>query len=197
MADAPNEVGRAWLNETIRHEIEFVFLDIAGQPMRVTTGPYSVSFPAGFSDDEDLNGKTFEAVDGRFVGIGPIHQKEDGADTVTASLSGLAGIDDETMTIIGNKANWQGRDARIWKALLNPDDPTELVSIWAHHSGYMAVPKITGNAETQTIALDIESWLAFLTQPSNRTYLNQRLFDPGDTSADQAIAIANGAGQPK
>lgn len=43
------------------------------------------------------------------------------------------------------------------------------------------------------INLEVETYLAFFGQASNRTYLDQQLFDPGDRSAELAIAIANGA----
>ena len=41
--------------------------------------------------------------------------------------------------------------------------------------------------------MSVESYLAFFGQASNRTYLDQQSYDPGDQSAALAIAIANGA----
>ncbi|RDE05442.1 hypothetical protein [Sphingomonas aracearum] len=47
----------------------------------------------------------------------------------------------------------------------------------------------------QWIEVTIESYLATLTAASNRTYLDQADFDPGDNSAALTIACANGAGR--
>jgi hypothetical protein len=60
----------------------------------------------------------------------------------------------------------------------------------------MSVPKIVGDQTSQTISLDVESYIGFLGQASGRTYLDQDQFDPADKSAELAIAIANGAAQP-
>ena len=44
----------------------------------------------------------------------------------------------------------------------------------------------------QTITLTMESWLSFMTQASNRTWLAQTEYDPDDLSAEASIAIFNG-----
>ena len=49
-----------------------------------------------------------------------------------------------------------------------------------------------GSASEQKISVTIESYLAVLSQPSNRTYMDQSRYDSGDNSAAAAIAIANG-----
>jgi hypothetical protein len=157
----------------------------------VTDAPYSFTF-AG-TGDEDLDGFTFEAVDARVVSVSDVKAKEGGSDTLTLTLSGLAGVDGDTMSAIANRANYQGRDARLWKAMLDPVELTTIGQIWPYYTGYMAVPKISGDKASQTISLEIETYLAFFSQASNRTYLDQLSFDPGDHSAELAIAIANGA----
>jgi len=189
--NGPDLAAQAALAERVRRPVTFCFLDIAGEPVRVTDAPYSFTF-AG-TGDEDLDGFTFEAVDARVVSVGDVKAKEGGTDTLTLTLSGLAGIDGETMNSIGNRANYQGRDARLWKAMLDPVELTRIGAIWPYYTGYMAVPKISGDQTSQTISLEIETYLAFFGQASNRTYLDQASFDPGDLSAELAIAIANGA----
>lgn len=165
------------------------FLDILGDPIRVTTAPRSLSFTG--TGDSDLDGFTFSAVDPKFISVGQITMKEGGADTVTCTLSGLIGIDTTLLNQIGTKANWQGRVARLWQVQLTPDF-SQIGNVWPWFTGYMTVPKIVGDASSQTIQLDIESFLSFLTAPSNRTYLSQPEFDSGDTSANASIAAANG-----
>jgi hypothetical protein len=193
MDTRPDGAASDALGADVRRPVNFVFLDIAGEPLRVTDAPYSVTFQN--TGDEDLDGFTFDALDPRVVGVGPVKAKESGTDTVTCFLSGLAGLDDETMTALGNKASYQGRDARLWKAMYDPATLTRIGALWSYYTGYMSVPKITGDKTRQVISLDIESYLGFFTQASNRTLLDQQSFDPGDTSAELAIAIANGASQ--
>lgn len=183
------------LGRDVRRPITIAWLDILGEPIRVTNAPYSLTF-AG-TGDEDLDGFTFSAVDPRFVSIGPVKMKEGGSDTVTLKLSGLPVIDDDTLTTIGDKANWQGRPARLWRAMLDPADLSRLGAVWGFYTGFMNVPTITGDKTSQVIALEVESFAGFFTQASNRSYLQQDLYDPGDRSAELAIAIANGATRRK
>lgn len=165
------------------------FLDILGDPIRVTTAPYDIAFSA--TGDADLDGFTYSAVDPKLISVGEVTMREGGAETVTCTLSGLIGVDTTLLNQIGDKANWQGRAARLWQMQLG-DDLAQVGNTWPWFTGYMTVPKITGDQKTQTIQLDIESFLSFITAPSNRSYLSQPLFDSGDTSANASIACANG-----
>ncbi len=165
------------------------FLDILGEPIRVTTAPYSITFSG--TGDEDLDGYTFSAIDPEFISVSSITMKEGGADTVTCTLSGLLGIDTDLLNQIGNKANWQGRVMRLWQLQLN-EALTQVGAVWPWFTGYMTVPKIVFDKTSQTIQLDVESYLAFLTAASNRSYLSQAEFDSGDLSAAASIACANG-----
>lgn len=187
----PDDAAQAALAAAVRRPVSFCFLDVAGDPVRVTDAPYSFSFSG--TGDEDLDGFTFSAVDPRMVSIGTVKAKEGGSDTLTLQLSGLAGLDDDMMTALGNRANYQGRVCRLWRAMLNPVNLTQIGSIWSYHTGYMSVPVITGDDAGQIISLDVETYLAFFSQATNRTYLDQAAYDPTDTSAALAIAIANGA----
>lgn len=192
MPSQPDALAAAALGDDVRRPATFVWLDIAGEPIRVTNAPYSTYF-AG-TGDPDLDGHTFDAVDSRFVGVSPIKVKEDGTDTVTLTLSGLAGVDDDLMTTIGSKANFQGRDCRIWHGMLDPDTFARIGTMWCFYTGYMTMPRIVGDKSSQTILLEVESYLAFVKRASGRTYLDQASYDPLDLSAELAIAIANGAG---
>lgn len=187
----PDDAANAALAAHVRRPVTFCFLDVGDEPIRVTNAPYPFTFTG--TGDEDLDGHTFQAVDPRFVNVGPVKAKEGGTDTLTLQLSGLAGVDDDLMNDIGDRARWAGRDARLWRALLHPHDLTRIGAIWTYYTGYMSVPMIGGDRTSQTISLEIETYLAFFGQSSNRTYLDQRDFDPGDLSAELAIAIANGA----
>lgn len=191
----PDAAAAAAPAAAVRRPVTFAWLDILGEPVRVTDAPYSATF-AG-TGDVDLDGFTFDAVDGRVVSVGVVKAKEGGTDTLTLELSGLNGVDGELLNQLGTRSNWQGRDARLWKALLDPANPAVILSIWPYYTGYMAVPKIVGDSRSQTIQLEVESYLAFFGQASNRTYLDQASYDPGDHSAELAIAVANGAAKRK
>jgi hypothetical protein len=191
----PSPLAAEALNAGTRRPVTFCYLDIAGEPVRVTDAPYDVTFVD--TGDDDLDGHTFMAVDGRVVSVGVVKAKEGGSDTLTLELSGLQGVDGDLMNQIGTRSNWQGRDARLWKAMLDPVTLAFIGAVWPYYTGYMAVPKIVGDQNSQTISLDVETYLAFFSQASNRTYLDQDLYDPNDRSAELAIAIANGANKPK
>ena len=191
MSPRPDEAAQGALAADVRRPVTFCFLDLASGPIRVTNAPYSFSF-AG-TGDEDLDGFTFDAVDPRVVSVGTVKAQEGGSDTLLLTLSGLAGVDDELMNELGDRANWAGRDCRLWRAMLDPQNLTRVGAIWSYYTGYMSVPKIVGDRSTQTIQLSVESYLAFFSAASNRTYLDQQSYDPGDRSAELAIAIANGA----
>jgi hypothetical protein len=165
------------------------YLDILGDPIRVTTAPGSIPFTG--TGDADLDGFTFSAVDPEFISVSPVTMKEGGADTVTCTLSGMVGVDTGLLNQIGNKANWQGRVARLWQLQLN-EDLTQVGAVWPWFTGYMTVPKIVGDKTTQTISLEIESYLSFIRTASGRSYLNQADYDSGDLSAAASIACANG-----
>ncbi|WP_298810627.1 hypothetical protein [uncultured Sphingomonas sp.] len=188
---APDSAGAIALAARLRHPVTFCFLDIRDEPVRVTNAPYAFTFAN--TGDVDLDGFTFEEVDPRVVSVGTVKARDGGSDTLALELSGLPGVDAELIEQIGTRANWQGRDARLWKAMLDPEDPTRILSLWSYYTGYMAVPRIGGDRSSQTITLEVETYLAFFGQASNRTYLDQSSFDPGDRSAELSIAIANGA----
>lgn len=191
MQSRPDQAAQAALAADVRRSVTFCFLDLADGPVRVTNAPYNFTFSG--TGDEDLDGFTFTAVDPRMVTVGSVKAAEGGSDTLVLTLSGLAGVDDELMTQLGDRTNFIGRDCRLWRAMLHPEDLTQIGALWSYYTGYMSVPRVVGDRSSQTIQLSVESYLAFFGQASNRTYIDQSSFDPGDRSAEVAIAIANGA----
>lgn len=169
----------------------FAFLDILGGAVRVTNLPFSIEFAPDETGDEDLDGYVFEALDHRLTGVSDIQYKEGGADTVSITLAGMVGVDDELLTLIGDKTNWQGRLCRLWRVMLDAEDKP-IGGYWSFFTGYMSVPKIVGDRGSQAMVIDVETYLSFLTAPSNRSYLNQSDYDPEDLSAEASIAVANG-----
>lgn len=185
----PDAAAQAAIAEDVVRPVWLGFLDILGDPIRVTTAPFDVSF-AG-TGDPDLDGQTFRATDPTWISVSPVIAKEGGGDQVTVTLSGILGIDTDLLNQIGAKANWQGRDARLW-AMVVDEANQRIGGVWNYYTGVMMVPKIVGDRHSQTIQLTVDSYLAFIGEASNRTYLSQAEYDPGDLSAAASIAIANG-----
>jgi hypothetical protein len=162
----------------------FCFLDIVGDPVRATTWPANVTFPV-------VSGQTFSAVDPDFVDISEVKNQEGGSETVTASVSGLLLPDNELLNLIGDPANWRGRVARLWLGLYNEQN-VQQGAVWNYYTGRMVSLEIRAAPDSQTIQISIENYLAALGGASNRTYLDQQLYDPDDLSAAAKIMAANG-----
>lgn len=185
----PGAAASATLAAVVVKPAFLCWADFVGDPLFATTWPSTLT-PAGTGDPE-LDGKTFSAIDPQFVDIGPVKQSEGGSDTVTATLSGLVGPDTDLLNLIGNTANWRGRVFRLWQGIYNAED-VQQGAFWSYHTGTMVAASIRGDPAQQLIEIKVEGYLASLTAASNRTYLDQAYYDPGDLSAEVAIAAANG-----
>lgn len=180
----------AALGGAVLRPVTFAWLDVLGDALRATTAGFTIAVPPGTTGDAEFDGQTFDGIDARLVEIGPVSHAAGGSDTLTLSLSGLIAVDAELLNLMADRANWQGRVARLWHGLLS--DAGALTAVWPYYTGYMMVPRLRGDADGQTIELSIENYLALLSEPSGRSYLDQAEFDPGDRSAGAAIAVANG-----
>lgn len=167
----------------------FAWLDFLGDPVRANTSGADVT-PSG-TGDPDLDGRLFVGISGALVTVSPVKFAEGGSESVTAELSGIPGVDDATLALLANPTNWQGRDARLWRVIRNAAN-VQQGGFHAYYTGKMTSVSVAGGASEQRIRVTIESYLAALSQSSNRTYLDQSRYDPGDESARAAIAIANG-----
>ena len=185
----PDATAQAQLDAAVNEPAYVAFLDLVGDPIRVTTAPYGLSFSS--TGDADLDGNTFYAQEGLFMDVSPVEAKEGGGSSVTCTISGMLDLDEETLDIIGTKSNWQGRTFRLWALMLDPDG-APVGNIWSLYTGYMTVPKIIGDKDSQTIMMTVESWLSFMSAASGRSWLIQTKYDEDDLSAEASIAIANG-----
>jgi hypothetical protein len=185
----PDATHSAALDAEFIKPIWFGFLDILGDPVRANTSGANIT-PTG-TGDADLDGLEFLGVSARFVSVSPIKIKQGGSDAVTAELSGIQGLDDDDLELLTTPANWRGRDARLWRIVRNSANEQQ-GGFYSYYTGKMVALTHSGNSEGQTIRITIESYLAVFAEASNRSYLDQSRFDPGDESARAAIAIANG-----
>jgi hypothetical protein len=189
MSDRPDAPTLAALGQPYVRPRFFAWLDIVGDPVRVTTSATPVTFSG--TGDPDLDGFTFDALDPEFVSVSPVKSGPGGGDTVTATLSGLIGPNSDLLNLLGNRANWRLRTARLWWRVVDPATGLE-GGIVSYFTGQMLRMPIRGDGEEQTISLEIETYLASISRASNRTYLDQAQFDPADRSAEVAIPVANG-----
>lgn len=186
----PDATASAILDAQAIRPVFFAYLDVVGDPLRANTSGHSIELSA--TGDPDLDGLVFEGVDPTFVDIGSVRFKDGGADSVTAKLSGIASLDTDLLNLIGDEANWLGRTGRLWR-IIRDENGAQVGAIQHYYTGWMTSLTIVGADDgSQTIQVALESYLAAYTAPSNRTYLDQSVYDPGDQSAKGAIAIANG-----
>lgn len=185
----PDATAAAALDARVIKPIFIGYLDIVGDPVRANTSGADITFSG--AGDPDLDGNTFVGISAKFIDVSPIKAASGGSETVTASLSGLPVIDEETLDIIGNSANWQGRPARLWRIIRNAAN-VQQGGIQHYYTGYMTALDIASEPDNQVIKISIESYLAAFSQASGRSYLDQARYDAGDLSAMAAIAIANG-----
>lgn len=176
------------LEEEILRWRVLAYADFVGDTLRATSAPRDVVI--GASGDAELDG-IYDSYPADLIAISNVKHNEDGSDTVTMSMSGLIVNNVTFLNLIGNKANWQGRIARLW--FYNVDANEQLVGSYIpYYTGYMNDIQISGDPASQTVAVSIENYLSSISGGSNKTYMNQKDFDSGDNSAAATIAAANG-----
>lgn len=174
----------------------FAWMDIDGDPVRAVSGVQDLAFGANETGDPDLDGKTFLAIPGDLVDVSDVSHSQEGSETVTARLRGIPVEDGGLLDIVGQKAKWRKREARLWFRALDPidDKATQFtpLPIQRYYSGYLINLSVETSADEQVIVATIENYQAALSEGSGLTYLHQSEFDPGDESAEQTLAAANG-----
>ena len=107
-------------------------------------------------------------------------------------MSGLIVNNVDFLNTIGNRANWQGRTARLWWYVVDENE-NQIGQPYSYYTGYMNDIMINGSPDSQTITLTIEHYLVTLSVTTGKTYAMQKEYDAGDESASRAISAANGA----
>lgn len=166
------------------------YLDVVGDPLRVTTALYDKTFSG--TGDADLDGRTFLSIPANLISVSPVEHTESGSNQVTASMSGLIVNNQAFLNTIGNKANWQGRTARLWWYVVDENENQIGSEVYGYYTGYMNDLTINGSPDAQTVTMSIEHYLVTLTNASSKTYQMQKEYDAGDLSATLSISVANG-----
>lgn len=185
MVDATTQ---AALEATVVNWRVLIYADFVGDVLRGTSGLYNKTISG--SGDSELDG-TYDSFSHDLINVSTVKHNESGSDTVTIAMSGLVVNNADFLAIIGDKSKWQGRIARLWFYCVDQNE-NQVGSIIPYYTGYMNEVGISGNAESQTVTLTIENYLASIAGAQNKTYLIQNIFDAGDLSAETSIAAANG-----
>lgn len=185
----PDATAIAALSADVIKPVFFAWLDILGDPVRANTSGADVT-PAS-TGDADLDGRLFIGISGALVEVSSVQFSQGGSESVTAQLSGIPELDAGTLALIENRANWQGRNARLWRVIRNAAN-VQQGGYHAYYTGKITMLTHSSGDGGEVLTATIESYLAVFSQASNRTYLSQERFDAGDLSARAAIAIANG-----
>lgn len=184
MVDATTQ---AALEATVVNRRVLIYADFVGDVLRGTSGIYDKTVS---SSDSELNG-TYESFSNNIIDVGAVSHNETGSDTVSISMGGLVVNNAAFLAIIGDKAKWQGRSARLWFYCVDQDE-VQIGSIIPYYTGYMNDITIAGDANSQVVTLTIENYLVSLAGAQNKTLLQQKIFDSGDESGAASIAAANG-----
>lgn len=167
----------------------FIFIDIVGDPIRVTT--YGSDVTIAGSGDSELDG-TYVAANSQILKVGEVTQSDNGSDTLTVELSAILGIDTTLMNEIGDKTKWQGRPVRLWFRLYDETGTTAQGGYVPYYTGYASAVDVNFAPEDQAFRLKVENYLSAFNQASHRSYMNQKDYDAADTSAAASMAAANG-----
>jgi len=89
----------------------FIWVDVVGDPIRITTFGQDTTFSS--TGDADLDGNLFHSFDHRVISVGDISNTDNGSDTLPVTLSGIPSIDSALMTEIAVTSNWRGRTVRV------------------------------------------------------------------------------------
>ena len=179
----------AALSGDVIKPVFFVWLDILGDPVRANTSGANITITG--SGDPELDGFEFLGIGSDVVDVSAVSFATGGSEPVTMKLSGIAGVDNDLLSVIADPANWRGRVARLWRMIRNADN-VQQGGFHAYYTGRIAQLSHSSENGGQIVTCTVESYLAALSAASNRTYLDQERYDAGDLSARATIAVANG-----
>lgn len=185
----PDSAASAALHAQVIRPVWLGFLDFLTEPVRVNTSGASITFSG--TGSSDLDGFTFDGISADIVDISEIATSESGTESITATLSGITGLDDDMLAEIDDATNWQGRTCQLWRIIRNAAN-VQQGGVQHYYTGYMTDLEVNAAPDGQVITVTIEGYVSAFSAPSYRSYLDQARFDPDDQSARAAIAIANG-----
>lgn len=175
-----------------------VRLEFQTETMFVWTGSHPI-IPSG-SGDSAMDGNQFEPlINGVIVDIGENAFSYSGSDAFEMAVA----LPSSPSLAISNAevfpSEFQGRTAIVWRAIRLPSGDPLAPPVWFFkriRTGAMDTVETTNDGSSHTFKLTIESHQARISQATQQTYLDQKRYDPADTSQDYAAALANGDPAP-
>lgn len=169
-------------------------LDFRSGSVFVWTGMHPIQ-PTG-SGDSLLDGNIFDPLAyGVVVDIGENTYSLSGSDALPITLN-VPSSPDITIAAAQTYPNeYQSRPAIVWRAIRIDTGNPLAEPVWAFRrirAGTMDKVEVQADGTSHRFILNIESHVGRISNASNQTYLNQRTYDPNDSSQDFAAAIANG-----
>lgn len=173
-------------------------LEFKSETIFVWTGNDSI-MPQG-SGDSLLDNNVFDPLAyGVVIDIGENSFSYNGSDQLEIKMNIPAQPDHAIAAASVFPNEFQARAATIWRGLMVPNINPLAAPVWMFRrirAGLMDKLEIMNDGQAHTFALTVESHQALITNASNTTYLDQRRYDPNDSSQDYAVSIANGDPAP-
>lgn len=173
-------------------------LNFKNETMFLWTGVGSITAPAN-TGDALLDGKTFDSISHELIEIGENTFSTTGSGELTVSLNVPADADLTITAAQTIPAEYQGRSAVLWRVVkLVQSDPLAAPTWYFRRirSGTMDKVEVQADGMSHKFTLTIESHSGKISNATNQTWLNQRQYDPNDSSQDFAPSIANGDPAP-
>jgi hypothetical protein len=157
-----------------------IFADFDDLPIRGAYAPMPIFVPNGIADgDADCFNQTFPTINSQVLQIVPVAQEEGGS----SSFAFVLNADPNSpalLTAIENPSLYLGRRVRVWLAVYN--NTGTVTEIIPRYRGYMTEPAQRADGNNYIISMQAENYLALLSGPQSRTYINSTIYDSGDTS---------------
>lgn len=173
-------------------------LDFRSGTVFVWTGVGSIIAPAN-SGDSLLDGQTFDALAHEMVDIGDNTYSMSGSSELPITLNVPAAPDVTIAAASVYPNEYQGRSGVLWRVVKIDTGNPLAEPMWLFRrirSGTMDKVEIQADGTYHKFVLTIESHSGKISNATNQNYLNQRRYDPSDSSQDHAISIANGNPAP-
>ena len=181
---------RAALEAEIVRPVWLAFVDLDGDPIRVSTAGYDVTFAD--TGDAELDGFTFSAIDPSVLDVSEVSHREGGSENVTVTLSGILDLDQDILDAIGDRTKYQGRICRLWVGARDTDG-NFIGLVLPYYTGWMMAPELVPGPAQQIIRMTVMGYQSMDQDAANRTWLDQKLYDADDTSPESMLASVNGA----
>jgi hypothetical protein len=171
-----------------------VRLDFASETAFIWTGEYPIE--PNNTGDALLDGNTFQPfMSGTPYDVGTNTYSEQGSDALELTLAVPADLPPELVSASIDSNEYLSRPATVWRALMISQAGLATPAVWMFRrirSGSMDTLEFTTDSTQSVVKLTIESHASYISAASNSTYIDQKKYDPNDTSQDYMSSSVNG-----